>query len=236
MSVDPMWEKYVGMSPYNYCAGNPVKFVDKKGEDVFLSFQNDEVREHFLVLVNNMLESSSNAIELLETYDTYIGLSYKVIFRNPQNESYTSNRSSRLYSELKSIVDDDAIARINVVSDDPEVTVGSFTSSTIDILDISEFDKTGDMGASSAATLIHELREQLEKGRLGLFPGEGNARQYYRCHGKAVVSENGVDRKNRIDLPGNDYTLFSEPNGKQTRQYIYENDENCFTVEKKTNE
>lgn len=29
------------------------------------------------------------------------------------------------------------------------------------------------MGASSAATLIHELREQLEKGRLGLFPGEG---------------------------------------------------------------
>lgn len=50
------------------------------------------------------------------------------------------------------------------------------------------------------------------------------------------MSENGVDRKNRIDLPGNDYTLFSEPNGKQIRQYIYENDENCFTVEKKTNE
>ena len=31
LSVDPMWEKYVGMSPYNYCAGNPVKFVDVDG-------------------------------------------------------------------------------------------------------------------------------------------------------------------------------------------------------------
>ena len=30
LSVDPMWEKYAGMSPYNYCAGNPVKLVDPK--------------------------------------------------------------------------------------------------------------------------------------------------------------------------------------------------------------
>ena len=34
LSVDPMWEKYAGMSPYNYCAGNPVKLVDPDGEDV----------------------------------------------------------------------------------------------------------------------------------------------------------------------------------------------------------
>jgi len=34
LSVDPMWEKYAGMSPYNYCAGNPVKMVDPDGRDV----------------------------------------------------------------------------------------------------------------------------------------------------------------------------------------------------------
>lgn len=28
LSVDPLFEKYAGMSPYNYCAGNPVKLVD----------------------------------------------------------------------------------------------------------------------------------------------------------------------------------------------------------------
>ncbi|MCQ2210954.1 MAG: RHS repeat-associated core domain-containing protein, partial [Paludibacteraceae bacterium] len=34
LSVDPLWEKYVGMSPYGYCAGNPVKMVDPDGKNV----------------------------------------------------------------------------------------------------------------------------------------------------------------------------------------------------------
>ena len=38
LSVDPMFEKYVGMTPYNYCAGNPVKLVDVDGEEIYLSF------------------------------------------------------------------------------------------------------------------------------------------------------------------------------------------------------
>jgi len=33
LSVDPLAEKYPGMSPYNYTAGNPVVFVDYNGED-----------------------------------------------------------------------------------------------------------------------------------------------------------------------------------------------------------
>ena len=31
LSVDPMFEKYVGMTPYGYCAGNPVGLVDVDG-------------------------------------------------------------------------------------------------------------------------------------------------------------------------------------------------------------
>ena len=34
LSVDPLFEKYVGMSPYNYCAGNPVMMVDPDGKEV----------------------------------------------------------------------------------------------------------------------------------------------------------------------------------------------------------
>ena len=33
LSVDPLFEKYVGMSPYNYCAGNPVMMVDVDGNE-----------------------------------------------------------------------------------------------------------------------------------------------------------------------------------------------------------
>ena len=35
LSVDPMADKYPSMSPYNYCAGNPVKLVDPDGRDVY---------------------------------------------------------------------------------------------------------------------------------------------------------------------------------------------------------
>ncbi len=31
LSADPLWEKYVGMSPYQYCNLNPLRFVDPTG-------------------------------------------------------------------------------------------------------------------------------------------------------------------------------------------------------------
>ena len=35
LSVDPLVDKYLGISPYAYCAWNPIKFVDPDGRGVF---------------------------------------------------------------------------------------------------------------------------------------------------------------------------------------------------------
>ena len=37
LSVDPMADKYPGVSPYAYCAWNPVKLVDPDGRDVYIT-------------------------------------------------------------------------------------------------------------------------------------------------------------------------------------------------------
>ena len=33
-STDPMADKYPSLTPYNYCANNPVKLIDPNGEDI----------------------------------------------------------------------------------------------------------------------------------------------------------------------------------------------------------
>ena len=38
LSVDPMADKYPSLSPYNYCAWNPLKIVDPDGMDTLFSF------------------------------------------------------------------------------------------------------------------------------------------------------------------------------------------------------
>ena len=49
LSVDPLWEKYVGMSPYNYCAGNPVKLVDPDGREI--SDEESNIKAN--IIINN---------------------------------------------------------------------------------------------------------------------------------------------------------------------------------------
>jgi hypothetical protein len=42
LSIDPLFEKYVGMSPYNYCMLNPVMMVDPDGRKIDISGLTEE--------------------------------------------------------------------------------------------------------------------------------------------------------------------------------------------------
>ena len=57
LSVDPMWEKFVGMSPYNYCMGNPVKMVDPDG------------RENIIYLVDLMTSKQRKNVSAAEVIE-----------------------------------------------------------------------------------------------------------------------------------------------------------------------
>lgn len=41
LSVDPMSDKYPSMSPYTYCANNPVRLVDPDGREIYFLFYTD---------------------------------------------------------------------------------------------------------------------------------------------------------------------------------------------------
>jgi len=42
LSVDPLSDKYPSLSPYAYCANNPIKLIDPNGRDITMSFSVNE--------------------------------------------------------------------------------------------------------------------------------------------------------------------------------------------------
>jgi len=49
LSVDPMSDKYPSMSPYNYCANNPIILVDPDGREIILPNENSNLSTISLV-------------------------------------------------------------------------------------------------------------------------------------------------------------------------------------------
>jgi len=56
--VDPLAEKYYSISPYAYCAGNPVNRIDPDGMDWFQNSQTGAV-----VYVSNLSKGAEKGME-----------------------------------------------------------------------------------------------------------------------------------------------------------------------------
>ncbi|MBQ6286595.1 MAG: hypothetical protein IJK73_02935 [Bacteroidales bacterium] len=82
MSVDPMAEKYYPMSPYGYCAGNPINILDPNGSDVWEIDELGRVRnriedtttDSFYMVDDN---GSRRYITDIEGNKHYISISFK---------------------------------------------------------------------------------------------------------------------------------------------------------------
>ena len=78
LSVDPMASKYPSLSPYTYCADNPVKLVDPNGED-------------YEVLIDNSNKTITIKTTYYVTKDTKEGMEmgFRYFTLQQQNLSYT---------------------------------------------------------------------------------------------------------------------------------------------------
>ena len=61
LSVDPMAGKYPSISPYAYCAWNPLKLVDDDGEEPRLNFHGQKSMISFVNIVNSGLGNQFQA-------------------------------------------------------------------------------------------------------------------------------------------------------------------------------
>ena len=198
-SVDPMADKYPNISPYDYCAWNPVKLVDPDGEKPRLYFHGAKSRETFVSIVNNGLGGQFCAN----------------LKRNP-NGSYTfsivatqgggdvgklTERQLAFYNALSKCIDaktrdgQELKYDIDVFYGSESIVVGSYQDNAIDVADMNQFNDLHRGGATKQGKLIHELVEQCKKAYFG--NEKGDMMGYNKCHGAACLEEGKVNGNRR---------------------------------------
>ena len=73
LSVDPMADKYPGLSPYAYCANNPIKLVDPNGEELAL---NDDIV--IKGTNNSSITLKTDAVDFTINTNTDFGGNYEI--------------------------------------------------------------------------------------------------------------------------------------------------------------
>ena len=88
LSVDPMSAKYPSLSPYTYCANNPVKLVDPNGEEI--GYVDEASKEKIKALTTKGSPDYSSAFT--RKYNQLAKSKIVYHFREASQEEITSNR------------------------------------------------------------------------------------------------------------------------------------------------
>jgi hypothetical protein len=68
LSVDPMAEKYFQMSPYAYCANNPILFIDPNGEEIWIYYTDDKGKQQSIQYSRGMSYKGNSFVETAVGY------------------------------------------------------------------------------------------------------------------------------------------------------------------------
>ena len=130
LSVDPMSDKYASLSPYNYCANNPIKLVDPNGEEMydggdplkhysrFERFFDKKIKKPLM----NMVENGASDDELKSAAATLSNKYQKHLRRTYQSENRT--KWDGIYSiDIKVFSETEEIVKVESRPDNQEMTV-----------------------------------------------------------------------------------------------------------------
>jgi RHS repeat-associated protein len=106
LSVDPLFEKYVDMSPYNYCMLNPVMMVDPDGRELNLSGSKSK---YTFKLLKAYVRNESKDVDLKLSEEGVVSYSLKEGAAMPES-----------LNRLKEVID--SKDKVNIISEDSKFT------------------------------------------------------------------------------------------------------------------
>ena len=179
-TMDPLAEKYYSISPYAYCANNPIKYIDLKGDSLThhgesaLYERVDRVHNNYLDGYYTFTTTSNGVTSLVATG------------KDRTQDPAAFARAEAYFNELNTVVNGPGMTHVRLVDNSENALVGNFNLGMIDIGDIEQLPLVqGNNIVTQGSTLIHETVEQYQTQVNGLH-------KYNDAHRAATVSESNI--------------------------------------------
>ncbi|GHV17568.1 hypothetical protein FACS1894169_12980 [Bacteroidia bacterium] len=149
-TVDPLAEKYYSISPYAYCANNPLRYVDLKGDsltyhgdrDAAINMHNTHLGGYYTTSIDENGLVSMSAVSGMDLSKM-----------TPEQKAYAD--------VLDAVVNGtDGMTTIDIVENSSDVLIGDLQLSAIDVGDISKLPQSGLLPSNGMGAMIHEVKEQ----------------------------------------------------------------------------
>jgi RHS repeat-associated protein len=176
LSLDPLMAKYPGLSPYNFCANNPIMFVDQDGRDFDYSIRDVKNKDGTVTrvvdvkVVYNVVNLSSKEINSghfnTATAELSKGLDYTVLDETLKKAGVSSvevnvEATFNIVSDFSKIKDNENVLLIvDKVTDGAESQAAGWGDKPGNTA-IIEVDLTQGAGEKFAAATVHEVGHNL---------------------------------------------------------------------------
>ena len=164
LGTDPLWEVYVGMNPYNYCAGNPVGLMDLDGRKIEEGSKQEWEKNRNLV--NKKIQSIQKNIEEYKNKAVEKGWTQEKLDKKTSELKSCLNWLNEKNQQLDKIESSSQVYRLKKIKDVENPRGEVSLNPTDKVIEIAYF---------STSNFVHETTHawQFEEGHIAFASTDG---------------------------------------------------------------